>query len=79
MQKKEGSIAHFVDYSSCKDPLENITKRVQYHPSISVIKEKKSGLMFDFNTTMTEDFVKIIDHRGSFLEKSYEDNTKESH
>ena len=35
--------------------------------------------MFDFNTTMTEDFVKIIDHRGSFLEKSYEDNTKESH
>ena len=45
-----GCSAHVLDYNSLDDPLENIIQRFQYHPSISAIKEKISGSIFNFNT-----------------------------
>ena len=53
--------AYVLDFNSLEEPLENIVLRFQYHPSISAIKERISGSLFNFNTVTTKDSGKEID------------------
>ena len=57
---KGGCSSHVLDVNDAKDPLDNIIKRFQHHPSINAIKENVSGPSFNFRPISVDEVSKEI-------------------